>query len=115
MFYINMGHNDSYDEYNDTKERQRNIKDKYDEDKGFEWNWDTSANRIIYDKIRIKSAIFDKYSKFAISGLILHRLISFIDIIYLERRNIPVSLNTYINRDYQSIQLNINLELSNFK
>ena len=44
----------------------------------------SDQNRIYYDGMRIESIIYDKYSQFAIGGLILHRLISFLNVIYLE-------------------------------
>ena len=109
LFFVNLGHYDSLEEYNDTKERQRLPADKYGNGEGFEWQWDDKENRIKYDKMRIKSVRYDKYAKFAVGGLILHRLISFIDVIYIERQNQSISLDTQIKGNGDSITLDLSL------
>ena len=109
LFSVNLGHYDSFEQYNDTKERQRLVEDKYRENKGLEWRWDDSTNRIKFDKMRIKSVTYDKYARFAISGLILHRLVSFIDVVYLERTNLQINLEHQINQNINSIKFNLSL------
>ena len=37
LFSVNLGHYDSFEQYNDIKERQRLVEDKYGELKGLEW------------------------------------------------------------------------------
>jgi hypothetical protein len=95
LFEVNLGHYDNLEEYNDTKERQRLPNDKYSDSKYY-WQWDSKMNRIKYDEMRIKSVTAGKYGRFAVAGLILHRLLSVIDVIYLERRNQSVSLHTQV-------------------
>ena len=109
LFAVNLGHYDSFEQYNDTKERQRKVEDKYGENKGLEWQWDHSSNRIKFDEMRIKSVNYNKYARFAIAGLILHRLVSFIDVIYLERTNLQVNLEPQFNHDSNIIKLNIKI------
>ena len=111
LFTINLGQYESFEEYNDTKERQRQVENKYEKDKGFEWRWDDSANRIQYDEMRIKSVTYDKYARFAVGGLILHRLVSFIDVIYLERTNLQVNIDPQLEQDFSSMKLNFSLKL----
>ena len=111
LFVINLGHYNSLDVYNDTKERKRLVNDKYKEGEGFEWQWDNKANRIKYDKMRINSGTYRKYAKFSVGGLVLHRLISFFDVIYLERKNLPLEFDTQINADGHSLQLILSLKL----
>ena len=111
LFAVNLGHYDSFEQYNDTKERQRRPVDKYTEGAGFEWQWDNKANRIKYDKMRINSSIYRKYAKFAVGGLVLHRLISLFDVIYLERKNLPLEFDAQINADSHTLQLKFNLKL----
>ena len=106
LFAVNLGHYDSFEQYNDIKERQRLVEDKYGERKGLEWQWDNSDNRIKYDEMRIKSVTYDKCAKFAVGGLILHRLVSFIDVIYLERTNLKVNLEPQLNQGLSSLMLN---------
>ena len=111
LFSVNIGHYDSFEQYNDTKERQRLVDDKYGESKGLEWQWDNSDNRIKYDEMRIKSATYDKYARFAIGGLILHRLVSFIDVIYLERTSLRVNIEPQLNQYMSSMKVIFSLEL----
>ena len=109
LFAVHLGHYESFEEFNDTKERQREVEDKYEEGKGLEWQWDHSANRIKFDEMRIKSASYDKYARFAIGGLILHRLVSLIDVIYLERTNLQVEIEPQVDQNLNSIKLNFSL------
>ena len=111
LFAVNLGHYESFEQYNDTKERQRLVEEKYGEGKGLEWQWDNSINRIKYDEMRIKSATYDKYAKFAVGSLILHRLVSVIDVIYLERTKLQVNIEPQLNKNLSSMKLNLSLEL----
>ena len=111
LFSVNLGHYDSFEQYNDTKERQRLVEEKYGEGKGLEWKWDNSINRIKYDEMRIKSVTYDKYARFAIGGLILHRLVSFIDVIYLERTSLGVNIEPQLNQDISFMKVKFSLEL----
>ena len=111
LFAVNMGHYNSLDDYNDTKERQRSVNDKYEEGKNFDWQWDNSTNRIKFDNMRIKSVTLDKYAKFSIGGLILHRMVSFFDMIYLERINSRISIEPQLSPDSNSMSINFTLKL----
>ena len=111
LFAVNLGHYDSFEQYNDTKERQRQVEDKYREHKGLEWDWDNSMNRIKFDEMRIKSVTYDKYARFAVGSLILHRLVSFIDVIYLERTSLRVNIEPQLNQDMSSMKVKFSLEL----
>ena len=110
LFDVNIGHYDSMNEYNYTKERQRSVSDKYEEGKGFEWQWDDSYNRIKYDEMRIKSATSSKIAKFAIGGLILHRMVSFFDVIYLERKNSDFSISPKFSSDSNQLSINFSIK-----
>ena len=88
---------------------EKSYRQYWDDVKDFEWQWDNKDNRIKYNEMRIKSVSYDKYARFAVAGLILHRLISFIDVIYLERQNQPISLGTQMNGDKDSIKLTLSL------
>ena len=111
LFAVNLGHYDSFEEFNDTKERQRQVENKYEKDIGLEWQWDNSANRIKYDEMRIKSVTYDKYARFVVGGLILHRLVSFIDVIYLERTNLHVNIEPQLEQNFSSMKLNFSFKL----
>jgi hypothetical protein len=86
------------------------VNDKYKEGEGFEWQWDNSENRIKFDEIRIKSVSFNKYAKFSVGGLILHRLVSFFDVIYLERTNFNISFGPQFSQASNSMRINLSLK-----
>ena len=111
LFVVNLGHYNSLDIYNDTKERKRLVNDKYKEGEGFEWQWDNSENRIKFDEMRIKSASFNKYAKFSVGGLILHRLVSFFDVIYLERTNFNISFEPQFYPASNSMRIKLSLKV----
>ena len=111
LFAVNIGHYNSLYEYNDTKERQRSVNEKYKEGENFDWQWDNSTNRIKYDSMRIKSVTLDKYAKFSVGALILHRMVSFVEIIYLERKKIRLSINPHLSPDMNSMSINFTLTL----
>lgn len=105
IFAVNLGHYDSMSEYNATKSRKRQVNEIYKPVEGNDWSWDSTINRIDYDRMRIESVTYDKYAQFAIGGLILHRIISLIDVVYLERQ-----LN--ISPEFSSNSVNLNLSFS---
>ena len=111
IFAVNMGHYNSFTEYNETKARQRQMHKIYAEGQGNEWQWDNKKNRGHFDKLRIQSETYKKYASFAIGGLILHRLISLIDVIYLERRYPDLSLTPQLSTNAGNLQFNIQLDL----
>ena len=111
IFAVNMGHYNSFTEYNETKARQRQVHKIYAEGQGNEWQWDNEKNRKHFDKLRIQSVTYKKYTRFAIGGLILHRLISLIDVIYLERRYPNLGLTPQLSTNAGNLQFNIQLDL----
>ena len=111
IFAVNIGHYNSLAEYNATKALQRQVDEFYEIGQGNEWEWDNTENRIHFDKLRIQSITYEKYSHFAIGGLILHRLISIIDVIYLERRNHKISLSPQFLTNTGNLQFKLSLNL----
>ena len=111
IFAVHMGHYNSLTEYNETRARQRETEDIYPEGQGNEWQWDSTDNRIHFDKLRIQSISYEKYSRFAIGGLVLHRIISLIDVIYLERRHPKISLIPELSSNSGNLQFRLHLVL----
>ena len=111
IFTVNMGHYKSFTEYNETKARQRQVHEIYAEGQGNEWKWDNHENRKHFDKLRIQSVTYEQYAHFAIGGLILHRLISLIDVIYLERQYPDLSLTPQLSTNAGNLQFNIQIDL----
>ena len=108
LFAVNLGHYMNQAEYNDAKERQRLPGQKYIGE-NYYWKWDSDDNRLQYDRIRIQSVTAQKYKKFAIAGLVLNRFISLIDVLYLERRDVNFSINSYMSN---SNNISFNLSIS---
>ena len=107
IFAVNIGHYDTIDDYNQNKLRKRQVNEIYDEGEGNNWRWDSTENRIYYDTMRIESVTYDKYAQFAIGGLILHRIISLIDVVYLERK---VSVNPSFSSKSAELKLTFSLD-----
>jgi len=100
LFAVDIGYYDDLNSYNSEKARQRSLELKtdlndglireyghaiYPENGDFDWQWESDSNRKSYKDLRISSANWDKYANFAIAGLIVNRVISLIDVMYLER------------------------------
>jgi len=100
LFAVDIGYYKNLIKFNDEKSRQRLqvieldpygdlIREyghaKYPYNGDFDWQWDRDSNRKSYKDMRIASANWDKYANFAIAGLIVNRVISLIDVMYLER------------------------------
>lgn len=94
QYAVDMGNYDSYSDFIAAKDRQRQIDLKYPEGQGYEWNWDSSANRIKFDKMRVKSVSADKFANFVVAGLVLHRVVSLIDVLYIQRKAGYLSLHS---------------------
>ena len=115
IFAVNMGHYDSFTEYNTTKARKRQVNEMYAEGQGNEWQWDSPENRIHFDKMRIQSVTYGKYASFAFGGLVLHRLISLIDVIFLERRYPDFDLTSQLATNSGNLQLNLYIDLKSVR
>ena len=100
LFAVDIGYYEDLNDYNSAKARQRSLEMEtdpngdlireyghsiYPENGNFFWEWDATSNRQSYNDMRVSSANWDKYANFAIAGLIVNRVISVIDVIYLER------------------------------
>ncbi len=111
QYAVDMGNYDSYTEYNAAKDRLRQVDLKYPEDQGYEWNWDSSDHRIQFDDMRIKSARANKFASFAIAGIVLHRVISLVDVLYLQRKTEYLSLDSNIipeGNDNYTLRVSLN-------
>ena len=111
IFAVNMGNFNNFSEYNDTRKLQRQVNKIYKERQGNEWQWDSDQNRKKFENMLIQSVSYDKYASFAIGGLILHRLISLIDVIYLERQYPDLNLTPQLSTDKGNLQFNIQIDL----
>jgi len=124
LFAVDIGYYDDLNVYNSAKARQRSLEMEtdfngglirengraiYPENGDFDWEWDSDSNRKSYKDLRISSANWDKYANFAIAGLIVNRVISIIDVMYLERTGKSTPIQSQIITDSTN---NLQLKLS---
>ena len=113
-YIVNMSNYDSMDAYNHTMMIQHNANafDDIYTDQGYNWDWDSKANRNKFNDLRESSLIAEKIAEFAVAGLILNRVASVIDILYLKNSKSNFSLNTYVVPEkYDGVSLNISFSI----
>ena len=111
LFAIDIGYYEDLNDYNSAKARQRSLELEtdlngglireyghaiYPENGDFDWQWDSDSNRKSYKDMRISSANWDKYANFAIAGLLVNRVISVIDVMYLEKTGVSTPIQSQI-------------------
>ena len=111
LFAVDIGYYEDLNDYNSAKARQRSLELEtdlngglireyghaiYPENGDFDWQWDSDSNRKLYKDMRISSANWDKYANFAIAGLLVNRVISVIDIMYLEKTGVSTPIQSQI-------------------
>ena len=123
LFAVDIGYYNKLDDYNSAKARQRSLEMEtdpngdlireyghsiYPENGDFDWEWDNTTNRQSYKDMRVSSANWDKYANFAIAGLIINRVISVIDVIYLEKtgKSTPIQ-SQIITKGIDDLQLKL--------
>ena len=95
QYYINLSSYDNIYDYNTAMQQQRNPDAVYDVD-DYYWDWSSSINQRKFSSYRYKAGLYNKYTKFLLAGLILNRIVSFIDMLYIERFNQPSTLSSEI-------------------
>ena len=90
LLIVHLSQYNSLDEYNETMERQRRYNDTYPNNSKYNWHWDSSNNRKVFNDLRIKSAYAYKINNFTIAALIINRLVSFFDVIYLNGKSYDI-------------------------
>ena len=111
LFAVDIGYYDDLNAYNSAKARQRSLEletdlngglireyghTMYPENGDFDWQWDNDSNRKSYKDMRISSANWDKYANFAIAGLLVNRVISVIDVMYLEKMGSSIPIQSQV-------------------
>ena len=100
-YAVIIGDYDSYEDFIDAQLRQRdNIFYTMPENSGYEWDWDTQSNRLKFDKIRYNSGLLNKYTIFTLGGLVVNRIISMIDVLYLQREKRKYKIKSGFNNDW---------------
>ena len=113
-YIVNMSNFNSMEDYNHDLmiHHNANYFDDVYEDSSYEWNWDSSGNRIKFNNMRESSLISEKIAEFAVAGLILNRIASAIDVLYLKNTNSTLGLKTYVLPEkYDGVSLNISFSI----
>ena len=90
MLIVHMSQYDNMEFFNETMDRQRRN-NSYSDESIYGWNWDDDKNRKNFNDLRIKSSNLKKINNFTISALIINRLVSFFDVIYLSDKKYKIS------------------------
>ena len=78
----------------------------------YNWEWDSTDNRLEFDRMRRNSLTSEMVADFALAGLIINRIVSMIDVIYLKKKNSNIDLGTYLLRDRDNgVSLNISFSI----
>ncbi|MFZ4619212.1 MAG: hypothetical protein ACOYNS_01525 [Bacteroidota bacterium] len=85
QYFVNLGNFINAYEYNDKKLRDRDIDRVYNVDAGFNWQWDSDANRKEFRAMRVSSERVLNNSQFIIAGVIVNRIVSAINAARLTR------------------------------
>ena len=84
---------------------------QYDND-SYNWEWDSTDNRLEFDRMRRNSLVSEMVADFALAGLIINRIVSMIDVMYLEKKKSNIDLGTYLSRDQNNgVSLNISFSI----
>ena len=112
QYAINVGDYDSFSEYNDAMLRKRLSERVYPQNQGYEWDWESSDNRLKYRNMLRTSRDLDKIGDFAIAGLLIHRIVAVINYAYLMNKGKSLGLSSNIyKKDSQTIQLEFKFNL----
>jgi hypothetical protein len=87
QYWIDIGNANNIYIFNERRRVQRNLKATYPETDEYSWQWDQQENREEYADLRSKQNKWKNVSTYMIAGLIMNRIISAVDIVYLIRKN----------------------------
>ena len=113
-YIVNMSNFDSMEDYNHDLmiHHNGNYFDDVYEDSSYDWNWESSSNRIKFNDMRESSLIAEKIAEFAVAGLIINRVASAIDVLYLKNTNSPLGLKAHlIPEKYDGVSLNVSFSI----
>ncbi|MCB0275637.1 MAG: hypothetical protein KDI06_12545 [Calditrichaeota bacterium] len=86
QYWIDIGVSENIYVFNAEKLLERDLSAVYAVGAGFDWQWDSDENRRNYVSQRFKRLDWKRSSTWIVSGLVLNRLVSAIDIIRLLRK-----------------------------
>jgi len=109
LLIVHMSQYDNMYEFNETMERQRRFNDTYPDIQKYQWDWDTTKNRNNFNDLRIKSSNAKKINNFTVAALIVNRIVSFIDVAYLNGQNGVKLESTLVPISNSSLAFNLKL------
>ena len=97
-FIIDMSNHDSMSDYNHYMAiHHYEDPDQYQYNSSTEdWNWDSTDNRLKFDKLRENSLVAEMVADFALAGLIINRIVSVVDVMYLRKKESKIKLNSQV-------------------
>ena len=114
-FVVNMSNYNSMVEFNEDMMRHHNndnFEDVYDVEGDFFWEWDSVDNRYEFNDMRESSIIAQKFVEFSIAGLVINRIASIIDVVYLENKKSNVDVSVFVLPEgNDAISLNVSFSL----
>ena len=109
LLIVHMSQYDNMYEFNETMERQRRFNDTYPDIQKYQWDWDSTKNRNNFNDLRVKSSNAKKINNFTVAALIVNRIVSFIDVAYLNGQNGVKLESTLIPTSNSSLVFNLKL------
>ena len=101
-YSINVGNYDSMFEYNQAMLRKRRPEDIYPNNEGYDWQWNSTEERLKYKKMLQVSRDLDKLGDFAIASLLIHRVVSVINYMYYANTGSNSKISSDISKPDQS-------------
>ena len=109
LLIVHMSQYDNMYEFNETMERQRRFNDTYPDIPKYQWDWDSKESRKNFNDLRVKSSNAKKINNFTVAALIVNRIVSFIDVAYLNGQNGVKLESTLIPTSNSSLVFNLKL------
>ena len=108
LYAANVGNFNNFTEYNSYKLLTGQYSDLYNENEGYEWDWQNDNDkRLKYDKIRNKSEKADKIKKYMFASLFINRIISTFDVLSIKRNHGRI-MSFDVDNNFNNYKLNFN-------
>ncbi|MCF7833062.1 MAG: hypothetical protein K9N05_05765 [Candidatus Marinimicrobia bacterium] len=88
-FWADMGNYMSYADHEEDMLENRTPQDIWSTD--YQWEWESNANLLTYDALFRKKELTLLSSEFVLTGLIVNRIASIINVRYLKQKNMQIS------------------------
>jgi hypothetical protein len=109
QYWVDLGGYFSYQDHKTEMLEMRTPEKIYDEK--YAWDWDTHENANKYRNLRIDRDQSLLRAKFAAGGLVLNRIISAIDVIYLSNKQNHISSSLSLDQDNTTFRISIPINL----